>query len=228
MQLLIVEDDPMVTRALEQTLKRVYQIDHCDRADEAQYLAGVTDYAAIILDLGLPDGDGIELCRSLRLKAIATPILILTGRTEDEAKVAALDAGADDYLTKPFSSSELAARIRALLRRSLASTLTILESGRLRLDPVTRQALYNGQVITLRRKEFDLHELLMCHPNQVLTRSQILEQIWDHDSLLITNTVDVHIKHLRDRIDRPYGLDQIQTVHGIGYKFVPARDRRED
>jgi two-component system OmpR family response regulator len=221
MRLLIVEDDPTIAMALQRMLKRSYQTERCERADEAQYLASVNDYAAIILDLGLPDRDGIELCRSLRLMAINVPILILTGRSEEAAKVAALDAGADDYLTKPFSSNELTARIRALLRRGLARTLTPLESGRLRLDPVTRQASYGGAMVPLRRKEFDLLEFFMCHPNQALSRSQILDQLWDHDNGLVTNTVDVHVKHLRDRVDRPYGVNQIQTVHGIGYKFVP-------
>jgi two-component system OmpR family response regulator len=223
MRLLLVEDNPTIAEVIRRALKGSYQVDHCDHIEEALHLATVNTYATIVLDLGLPDGNGIELCRELRSNGITTPILVVTGEMEEGIKVAALDAGADDYLMKPFSLNELAARIRAVLRRGRSSTTNDLVSGRLLLDPVTRQVYYDGEAIRLRRKEFDLLELFMTHPYQVLTRDQILEQIWDHASLLITNTVDVHIKHLRDRVDRPFGLQQIKTVHGIGYKFEPTK-----
>jgi two-component system OmpR family response regulator len=221
MRLLIVEDNLMVTTVLKQILQNSYQLDHCERVDEAMHLTWVNTYAAMILDLGLPDGNGIELCRNLRRRGVITPIMIVTGQMDESIKVDALDAGADDYLVKPFSINELNARIRALLRRSRHSTTTALSSGSLHLDPVTRQVNYGTSLIVLRRKEFDLLELFLTHPNQVLTRTQILEQVWEHDSALITNAIDVHVKHLRDLVDRPFGLHQIQTVHGIGYKFVP-------
>ena len=220
MRLLLIEDDLGIAAAVEQALRRSYQVDLCDTVGEALHLATVNTYAAIILDLGLPDGSGLVLCRELRQNHVMTPILIVTGESDEAMRVEALDEGADDYLIKPFSINELSARIRALLRRSRTSATTDLRSGELVLDPVSREVTYTGERIRLRRKEFDLLELFMTHPGQVLTRDQIQEQVWDHDSILITNTVDVHVKYLRDRIDRPYGLHQIRTVHGIGYQFV--------
>jgi DNA-binding response OmpR family regulator len=206
---------------MKQALKRSYHVDHCEQIEEAEHLISVTDYSAILLDLGLPDGSGVELCRRLRKSGITTPILIVTGEMDVEMRVTALDAGADDYLTKPFSINELSARLRSVLRRDRTNVSTELKSGGLKLDTIERRASYEGQLIRLRRKEFDLLELFMLHPNQVLSRSQIREQVWDHDSALVTNVVDVHVKCLRDQIDRPYQTGHIQTVHGIGYKFVP-------
>jgi len=221
MRILIVEDDRQLSKALAQTLKPVYLVDECGSADEALYLAAISPYAAIVLDLGLPDGDGIDLCRDLRLDNVVAPILVLSGRYTESDKISALDAGADDYVTKPFSAGELQARLRAIIRRSTTTTERPRATGDLTLDPATRQVLCNGNEIRLRRKEFDLLECLMRHPKQVLNRMQLFEQSWDHAGEANTNTVDVHIKYLRDRIDRPFGTHRIKTVHGIGYKFEP-------
>lgn len=220
MRLLIVEDDHGIATSTQLALRHNYQVDYCDRIDEALHLATVNTYSTIILDLYLPDGSGLELCQQLRESSVTTPILIITGEIDEAIRVAALDGGADDYLIKPFSINELSARIRAVLRRGRSNATTDLRAGKLVLNPATRQVTHNGIQMTLRRKEFDLLELFMTHPGQVLTRDQIQDQAWDHDSLLITNTVDVHIKHLRDRIDRPFGFEQIGTVHGIGNQFV--------
>jgi DNA-binding response OmpR family regulator len=222
MRLLLVEDDYGIAASIQLALKQSYHVDTCTRVEEALHAASVNNYAAIILDLGLPDGSGLELCRQLRTNTITTPILIITAEFEESIRIAALDEGADDYLMKPFSLRELSARLRAVLRRSRERATTNLQSGKLLLNPITRQVSYDGEPIRLRRKEFDLLELFMSSPGQVLSRDQIVEQVWDHDSLLITNTVDVHIKHLRDRIDRPYGLNQVRTVYGVGYQFVKS------
>lgn len=221
MRILIVEDNRQLRSALAQTLKPVYLVDECGTADEALYLAAISRYAAIILDLGLPDGDGIDLCRDLRLDDVIAPILVLSGRYTENDKISALDAGADDYITKPFSAGELQARLRAVIRRSTIATERLIAAGSLTLNPATRQVSCNGSEISLRRKEFDLLECLMRHPKQVLNRMQLFEQSWDHAGESNTNTVDVHIKYLRDRIDRPFGTHRIRTVHGIGYKFEP-------
>lgn len=221
MRILIVEDNRQLRQALTQTLKPTYSVDECGTADEALYLAAIMPYVAIVLDLGLPDGDGIDLCRDLRADNIVSPILILSGRYTESDKVNALDAGADDYITKPFSAGELQARLRAIIRRSTIVTERLIATGDLTLNPATRQVLCNGSEIRLRRKEFDLLECLMRHPKQVLNRVQLFEQSWDHAGEANTNTIDVHIKYLRDRIDRPFGTHRIRTVHGIGYKFEP-------
>lgn len=219
MRLLFIEDDPLVMRALNKTLGQTYRHDHASTAEDGLYLATTTDYALIVLDLGLPDGDGIELCRQLRNERVRAPVLVLTARAEEGVKVTALDAGADDYLVKPFSAPELMARIRALLRRSHGSGKAALTSGELHLNPQGRQVTFAGKPVKLRRKEFDLLECFMRHPEQVLSRSQLFEHVWQDSADLTTNVVDVHIKYLRDKIDRPHRLYQIQTVRGLGYQF---------
>jgi two-component system OmpR family response regulator len=168
----------------------------------------------------LPDFDGIQICREIRQAKVKTPILMLTGKSSVTAKVEALDVGADDYLTKPFNLKELSARIRALTRRNVNSLPTnTISVGDLTLDTTSKIVKYKDKKITLRRKEFRLLEFLMRNQGKVVTREMILEHVWDSNTDTITNTIDVHIKYLRDDVDKPFGTNMIKTIHGLGYKF---------
>lgn len=220
MRILIIEDEKAMAMTVKDELRHTYAVDVCNSGKDGSYQARVNEYDAIILDLTLPDMTGIEVCRSIRQDDVTTPILVLTGRNETESKIHALDAGADDYLTKPFSFNELKARIRALLRRSPHGQLNNkLLLGDLILDTANRTVRRADQDITLRRKEFDLLEYLLRNKNRVVTRSMILEHVWDNNVDFFTNAIDVHIKYLRDRIDRPFDRKLIKTVHGLGYKI---------
>jgi len=224
MRLLVVEDNADLLLTLKDELRTHYSVDTAGTALEGRYLAQVNSYDLIILDVGLPDGDGVTLCKTLRAGGLRVPILILTGQTDVEAKVRALDIGADDYLTKPFQLPELFARLRALLRRPVTqSQNSVLTFGNLALDISTRTLQREGKIIELRRKELDLLELLMRNQGKVITRSMILEHIWNSDVNAFTNAIDVHIKHLRDQIDKPFGSHLIQTVYGAGYRLGSAK-----
>ncbi len=220
MKILIIEDDRQTAETIRDVLKDYYAVDVSYSGKDGEYQASVNEYDAIILDVVLPDMDGVEVCKKIRENEIKTPILMLTGKTETKDKVTALDSGADDYLTKPFKFAELLARIRALMRRA-PSTLdsNTLSVGNLSLDIGTNKVKRNDKTIPLRRKEFGLLEYLMRNRGRVLTRSMILEHVWDSDTDPITNTVDVHINYLRDKIDRPFPTQLIKTVHGLGYKI---------
>ncbi len=222
MRVLIIEDDEEIAAALQRGLEPHYAVDTVHLGARGAFQADVNQYDLIILDLGLPDINGVEACRKMRADQIQTPILILTGKDSIEDKVAALDAGADDYLTKPFSFTELSARIRALLRRNPESlTSNILAVDNLVLNIATRTVERAGAIISLRRKEFDLLEYLMRNQGRVLTRSMILEHVWDMEVDSFSNATDVHIKHLRDHVDKPYPKKLIKTIHGVGYKIEP-------
>lgn len=220
MRVLIVEDQKDIAQAIKEELRSTYAVDICRTGKDGSYQARVNEYDLILLDLSLPDMTGIEVCKEIRADGITVPILILTGQHETESKVAALDGGADDYLTKPFSYSELSARIRALLRRrneeTKSNTLTLDD---LVIDIAERRVFRGGKEITLRRKEFDLLEYMMRNIGRVLTRSMILEHVWDNNVDFFTNAIDVHIKYLRDHVDRPFAKQLIKTVHGLGYKI---------
>ncbi len=222
MKILIIEDEPAIAQALRRGLRKTYLVDTVRTGNQGLQKASLNDYAAIILDLGLPDMPGLVVCEQMREDGVTTPILILTGESGVQLKVALLDAGADDYLTKPFSLEELKARLRVLVRRNAhqlrSSRLTV---GDLVLDTVTRRIERAGQIIYLRRKEFDLLEYMMHHAGSVVTRATIVDHIWDLNDGLWTNSVDVHIKYLRDKIDRPFTqmTPMIKTVHGVGYKL---------
>jgi two-component system OmpR family response regulator len=220
MRLLIVEDNAEVVAALRRGLRSSYVIDVASTGRDGLHQAEVGEYDLILLDLSLPDKDGREVCRELRASRSKVPILILTARSEVNEKVALLDQGADDYLTKPFSLEELKARIRALLRRDSPSVdSSNVAVGDLTLDTATRSVTRGEAAIKLRRKEFDLLEYLMRNAGKTVTRQMILDHVWDMNDSLWTNAIDVHIKYLRDKIDRPFGSHMIKTVHGVGYKL---------
>jgi DNA-binding response OmpR family regulator len=220
MRLLIVEDEKNTALTLRDAMKRQYSIDLVYSAAEAEYQASINEYDAILIDFNLPDSTGPHLCRSLRRNEVIAPILVLTGRTNIEDKVLALDAGADDYMTKPFNMAELQARLRALLRRHHPTTSSSeLSIGDLVIDLTKNTVRREGHMILLRRKEFQLLEYLVRNRGRVVTRNMIVEHIWDNLSDPITNTVDVHVKYLRDQIDKPFPKKLIKTIYGMGYKI---------
>jgi two-component system OmpR family response regulator len=182
-------------------------------------MAPSAPYDAIVLDIMLPGIDGLETCRELRRHEIWTPVLMLTARDAIDDRVTGLDAGADDYLTKPFSFDELLARLRALTRRAPAERPVTVEVGDLRLDPAAHRAWRGKTELDLSAKEFALLELLMRRPGSVLTRGQLLEGAWDMSYERRSNIVDVYIRYLREKIDRPFGSDTIETVRGVGYRL---------
>lgn len=225
MRILIIDDNRQIAAALQRGLRPNYAVDVCLTGKEGLLRAQTISYDVILLDLNLPDTSGGEICAELRNNHIHTSIIVLTGRDDPADKVTLLDMGVDDYITKPFSLDELQARIRTALRHSSKlHKSTSLIVGDLELDPAARTVQRQQQMIKLRRKEFDLLEYLMRNAGRTLTRAMILEHIWDINENLWANVVDVHIKHLRDKIDRPFGSKLIKTVHGVGYKleFISA------
>jgi two-component system OmpR family response regulator len=187
--------------------------------EDALYRAGATEYDVIILDLMLPGLDGFEVCRRLRASEVWAPILILTARDAVEDRVAGLDGGADDYLTKPFSYAELLARLRALVRRGPVERPAELRVGALRLDPATRRAWRDKAELELSAKEFAILETFMRHPGEVLSRFELLEHAWDYDYENRSNVVDSYVRYLRQKVDQPFGVRSIETVRGAGYRL---------
>jgi two-component system OmpR family response regulator len=182
-------------------------------------MAGATSYDVVVLDVMLPGIDGFETCRRLRAAGIATPVLMLTARGTVEDRIAGLDGGADDYLVKPFSFGELTARLRALWRRGPVARAVVLEVGDLRLDPAAHQVWRGEAEIALSPREFSMLEALMAHPGEALSRLDLLEHGWDQSYDNRSNVVDVYIRYLRDKIDRPFGVSSIETVRGYGYRL---------
>lgn len=220
MRVLIVEDNPKMAASIQRGLREHgYAADVCHTGFEGEDLAVVEPYSLILLDLMLPDRDGVEVCRNLRRRCVDTPILMLTALSGTENKVSGLDAGADDYLTKPFEFEELLARIRALLRRGEATEGRILECDDLKLDLYTRTATRGEAVHELSNKEFALLEYLMRNPNRVLSRAQIGESVWDMNFEVGSNVIDVYVSQLRKKIDRGQERSLIHTVKGAGYRF---------
>jgi len=220
MRVLVVEDKIKLAGLLRRALRgEGLAADVAVRGEDALWMAGATRYDAIVLDLMLPGIDGIETCRRLRADGVWTPVLMLTARGRLPDRVAGLDGGADDYMTKPFELAELMARLRALARREPARRPTVLEVGGLRLDPATRQVTRDGQPIELPAKCFSLLEVFMRHPGVVLSRFELLESAWEGDYENRSNVVDQHVRALRDRIDRPFGLHSLETIRGIGYRL---------
>lgn len=220
MRVLLVEDEKETAHTIRDGLKDSYMVDLAFTGEDGEYQTQINEYDAIILDWVLPDISGLAVCKEIREDGIKTPILMLTGKGAVKNKVEALDAGADDYLTKPFSFEELLARLRALLRRdSETVSSNILTAANLTLDISKRKVERGRREISLRRKEFDLLEYLLRNRGRVLTRSMILEHVWGAYTDPLTNTVDVHIKYLRDHIDRSFAKNLIKTVHGLGYKI---------
>ena len=220
MRVLIVEDDARMAAAIRRGLQADGLVaDIATSGEDARWMAGSTEFDAVILDLMLPGIDGFETCRLLREEGVWAPIIMLTARDAIEDRVQGLDRGADDYLVKPFSLAELLARLRALVRRGRAERPLVLEVGDLRLDPATRQVWRGDEEIELSHKEFVLLETFMRRPGEVLTRYQLLERAWDYDYENRSNVVEVYIRYLREKIDRPFGVKSIQTVRGSGYRL---------
>jgi DNA-binding response OmpR family regulator len=203
-----------------------YSVDAAYDGQEGQDLAELTPYDLIILDILLPEKDGLQVCRDLRRRRIHTPILLLTARDSVDDRVHGLDCGADDYLVKPFAMRELLARLRALLRRQSPYTNGRLEMGDLVVDPVTHSVEREGRAIDLTPKEFALLEFLLYHPNQVVTRELIEQHIWTYDFESESNVIDVYVRRLRRKIDEPFATKLLTTVRGIGYRLQPPPERR--
>jgi two-component system OmpR family response regulator len=220
MRALVVEDEVKMAALIRRGLvEEGYAADIARSGEDAIWMAGSTPYDAIILDVMLPGRDGFEVCRELRDNDVWSPILMLTARDGVEDRVAGLDSGADDYLTKPFSFAELLARLRALTRRGLGERATVLEAGSLRLDPARRQVWRRDTEVGLSAKEFSLLETFMRHPGEVLTRLDLLEHAWDYGYENRSNVVDVYVRYLRAKVDRPFGVSSLETIRGAGYRL---------
>jgi two-component system OmpR family response regulator len=224
-RVLVVEDDVKMAGLLRRGLgEEGLSADVARTGDDALWMADATEYDAIVLDVMLPGTDGFAVCRRLREAGTWTPVLLLTARNSVDDRVAGLDAGADDYLTKPFSFAELLARLRALVRRAPVERPTVLEVGDLRADPATRQVWRGDAEIGLSTKEFAMLETFMRRPGQVLSRYHLLEHCWDYAYENRSNVVDVYVRYLREKIDRPFGRASIETVRGAGYRLRREED----
>lgn len=228
MHILVIEDEERLASLLRRILVgERHQVDLAHTGETGLLLALTATYDAIILDLMLPDIDGVKICARLRQQKLTTPLLMLTARGEIEDKVAGLNAGADDYLSKPFAVKELVARVQALLRRrerpfSREEQLTM---GNLTLNLVAHEAYRDNKIIELSAREFALLELFMRHPNQVFSREHIMHRIWSYDSDAYSNVVDRYIYVLREKIDRGFSPALIKTIRGIGYKMNASKER---
>lgn len=221
--MLVVEDEARMARLLKRGLEEEgHAVDVAGDGQDGLWMATENGYAAIVLDLMLPGFDGVELCRRLRAQGIWVPVLMLTARDAVGDRVRGLDAGADDYLVKPFSLLELAARLRALARRDDRARPAVLAVGDLSLDPATKQAWRGKAELQLSPKEFSLLELFLRHPGTVLTRSQIIEAVWDFAYDAGSNVVDQYVAYLRRKVDLPFGRRDIETVRGMGYRLRQA------
>ena len=220
MRILVVEDDAKLARLLRRALtEEGHRADLAARGDEALSLARASEYDAVVLDVMLPGLDGFEVCRRLRAAGVWTPVLMLTARDAVEDRVAGLDGGADDYLTKPFSLSELLARLRSLVRRGPVERPAVLEVGSLRLDPATHRVWRGAVEVALSARELALLETFMRRPGRVLSRLDLLDHAWDVAFESNSNVVDVYVRYLREKIDRPFGVTSIETVRGAGYRL---------
>jgi two-component system OmpR family response regulator len=217
---LVVEDDPRMSAALRRgLLEQGYAVDVAADGHEAVWLGAQGGHDVVVLDVMLPGRDGFEVCRGLREAAVWAPVLMLTGRASVADRVRGLDAGADDYLVKPFSFMELTARLRALVRRGAHPRPAMLRVGNLRLDPAARRAWRGQTEVTLTAKEFSVLELFMRYPGETLTRTRILEHAWDFAYDATSNVVDQYVGLLRRKIDRPFGRADLETVRGAGYRL---------
>jgi two-component system OmpR family response regulator len=220
MRVLVVEDEKKMGELLKRGLQdEGYSVDLAPNGEDAMWLGTENDYDAVILDVGLPDVDGFEVCRSLRQAGRWVPVLMLTAHDAVPDRIAGLDVGADDYVIKPFSFAELLARVRALIRRGAVERPTRLEVGDLALDPAARRVWRGDAEVDLTSKEFSLLEFFMRHPGEVLSRTLIMEHVWDFAYEGNSNLVDVYVRHLRDKIDRPFTKRSIETVRGAGYRL---------
>jgi two-component system OmpR family response regulator len=219
-RVLVVEDDVRMAAAIRRGLRfEGLVVDIAGGGEEGLLKAGATDYDAVVLDVMLPGLDGFETCRRLRASGQWLPVLMLTARDSVEDRVRGLDGGADDYLTKPFSLAELLARLRALVRRGPVERPVELEVGSLRLNPATHEVHRGDREVRLSAREFGLLETFMRRPGQVLTQPQLLEAAWDLGYEQRSNVVEVYVRYLREKIDRPFGVESIETVRGVGYRL---------
>jgi two-component system OmpR family response regulator len=223
MKVLVVEDEVKLAALIRKALRENGMIaDVAIKGEDALWMAGATAYDVLVLDINLPGIDGFETCRQLRGQGVRTPILMLTARDALDDRIAGLDTGADDYLVKPFDYGELFARIRALGRRGPVERGTVLEVGDLSLDVAGHQVRRGDVEIPLSTKELQLLEVFMRHPGHVLSRYDLLEGAWDMNYENRSNVVDVYVGYLRDKIDRPFGVETIETVRGAGYRLRAA------
>ncbi len=221
MRILLVEDDVDLSRQLKRALSDAgYAVDHAPDGEEAAFLGETEPYDAIILDLGLPKIDGAAVLEGWRRGALTTPVLILTARGAWSEKVASFDAGADDYLTKPFHTEELLARLRALVRRSAGHATPNLSCGALRLDPRAARASVAGEPLRLTSLEYRLLHYMIMHQERVISRTELVEHLYDQDFDRDSNTIEVFIGRLRKKI----GPDRVETIRGLGYRLVPIGD----
>jgi len=219
-RVLVVEDELRMAGLIRRGLVREgLAADVAEKGEDALWMSGAHEYDVIVLDVMLPGIDGFETCRRLRKNGIWAPVLMLTARDSVEDRVAGLDTGADDYLVKPFAFAELLARLRALVRRGDSERPNVLEVGDLRLDPATREVRRGDQDIRLSAKEFALLETFMRRPGEVLSRLHLLEHAWDFAYENRSNVVDVYVRHLRRKIDKPFGRRSLETVPGAGYRL---------
>ncbi len=220
MRVLVVDDEPKLSALVARALREDgHAADVAANGNDALWMAEAAPYDAIVLDVMLPGVDGFEVLRRLRARQVWTPVLMLTARDAIVDRVDGLDAGADDYLTKPFSFDELLARLRAIARRGPVERPTIIEVGDLKLDPAGRRAWRGDVELSLTAREFTILELFMRRPGQVLTRLQLLEGAWDMAFESRSNIVDVYVRYLREKVDRPFGRTSIETVRGVGYRL---------
>jgi len=220
MRVLVVDDDARMAGAIRRGLQ--YEglvVDVAAGGEEALRVAGATEYDVVVLDVLMPGLDGFETCRRMRDQGRWMPVLMLTARDSVEDRVRGLDGGADDYLTKPFSLAELTARLRALVRRGPVERRPVIEVGDLRLDPATHDVRRGDVAISLSAKEFTLLEAFMRRPGHVLSRARLLEAAWDLGYEQRSNIVEVYIRGLREKVDRPFGVHSIETVRGVGYRL---------
>ena len=219
-RVLVVEDEAKMAALVRKALElEGYSVDIAQNGTDAVWLATENEYDSIVLDVMIPEPDGFEVCRRLRADGRWAPILLLTARDSVDDRVVGLDAGADDYLPKPFSFDELYARLRALTRRGAPQRPPVLEVGDLRLDPATHRVTRGGKEVELSPKEFALLDLFMRHQDEVLSRTKILEHVWDFAYDGTSNVVDVYVRYLREKIDRPFDRRTLETVRGVGYRL---------
>ena len=224
MRLLVVEDEKRMAQLLVRGLEEeAYAVDAAATGEDAVWLATENDYDAVVLDVMLPDFDGFEVCRRIRHAGRWAPVLMLTARDAVVDRVTGLDVGADDYLTKPFSFSELLARLRALIRRGTHERPALLRVDDLTLDPAAKLVRRGEHDISLTAKEFALLEYFMRHPGEVLSRARLIDHVWDFAYDGDSNVVEVYVRYVREKIDRPFGRTSIETVRGSGYRL-----RREE
>ena len=224
MRVLVIEDDGKIASFVINGLKQNgFAVDHSSEGERGLALAGTVAYDAVVLDIMLPKLDGLSLLRQLRQEKIQTPVLILSAKASVDDRVKGLQAGGDDYLTKPFAFSELLARVQALIRRATHITEPAkLSAGDLTMDLLTREVARNGQKIELQSREFALLELLLRHPGRVVTKTMILEHVWDYSFDPQTNVVDVLVHRMRAKVDKDFPAKLIQTIRGVGYVLKPA------